>query len=446
MLPALSEISMVQPHSLMRRTAFFVTVCWLTLQVLTLLCAALQASAQDHPFYLHKDDRVVFYGDSITEQGRYVAFVESYVATHFPELNVRFINAGWAGEWVVGGGGGKVDQRLARDVVANKPTVATFMLGMNDAAYQDFDPAFFDVYTKGYQHLLDTLRQGLPNLRITLLEPSPFDDVTRPPQYALHDGGYNKVIVRYGQFVRELARQQHVEVIDMNTPLVAVLEKARLADSALAEKIIPDRIHPSAAGGLVMAAALLEAWNAPAVVSAVEIDASRVRLQHQENTRTTGLQNKPTLSWTQEDNALPMPFDLKDDVLALVLRSSNIVESLDQQLLKVTGLPAPKYALKIDGEEIGTWTREELTRGVNLALLTTPMLKQALTVYAFSGRLHSVRMAQWQGVQVALQDETSSHVSEAVAALNALENELIAQRKSAAVLTAHHYELLPRSN
>jgi lysophospholipase L1-like esterase len=430
----------------MRRTAFFVTVCWLTLQVLTLLCAALQASAQDHPFYLHKDDRVVFYGDSITEQGRYVAFVESYVATHFPELNVRFINAGWAGEWVVGGGGGKVDQRLARDVVANKPTVATFMLGMNDAAYQDFDPAFFDVYTKGYQHLLDTLRQGLPNLRITLLEPSPFDDVTRPPQYALHDGGYNKVIVRYGQFVRELARQQHVEVIDMNTPLVAVLEKARLADSALAEKIIPDRIHPSAAGGLVMAAALLEAWNAPAVVSAVEIDASRVRLQHQENTRTTGLQNKPTLSWTQEDNALPMPFDLKDDVLALVLRSSNIVESLDQQLLKVTGLPAPKYALKIDGEEIGTWTREELTRGVNLALLTTPMLKQALTVYAFSGRLHSVRMAQWQGVQVALQDETSSHVSEAVAALNALENELIAQRKSAAVLTAHHYELLPRSN
>ena len=320
------------------------------------------------------------------------------------------------------------------------------MLGMNDAAYQDFDPAFFDVYTKGYQHLLDTLRQGLPNLRITLLEPSPFDDVTRPPQYALHDGGYNKVIVRYGQFVRELARQQHVEVIDMNTPLVAVLEKARLADSALAEKIIPDRIHPSAAGGLVMAAALLEAWNAPAVVSAVEIDASRMRLQHQENTRTTGLQNKPTLSWTQEDNSLPMPFDLKDDVLALVLRSSNIVESLDQQLLKVTGLPAPKYALKIDGEEIGTWTREELTRGVNLALLMTPMLKQALTVYAFSGRLHSVRMAQWQGVQVALQDETSSHVSEAVAALNALENELIAQRKSAAVLTAHHYELLPRSN
>lgn len=442
----------VAPHadlvafSLMGRPISFVKTCWLTLQVLALVCAALRAPAQDQPFYLHKDDRVVFYGDSITERGSYIAFVESYVVTRFPDLNVRFINSGWAGDWVVGGGGGKADQRLARDVIANNPTVATFMLGMNDAAYQDFDPSFFDVYTKGYQHLLDTLRQRLPNLRITLLEPSPFDDVTRPPQYALHDGGYNKVVGRYGQFVRELARQRHLDVVDMNAPLVAVLEKARLADPALAEKIIPDRIHPSAAGGLVMAAVLLEAWSAPAVVSAVEIDASRMRLQHQENTRTSVLQKKPTLSWTQEDNLLPMPFDPKDDVLALVLRSSNIVESLDQQILKVTGLPAPKYVLKIDGEEVGTWTREELARGVNLALLMTPMLKQALSVYAFSGRLHAVRMAEWQGVQVALQDESSPHVSEAVAALNALYEELVTQRKSTAVPKAHHYELLPQSN
>jgi lysophospholipase L1-like esterase len=430
----------------MMRPRFCVAICLLALQLIAVASAAPPASAVDHPFYLRHDDRVVFYGDSITERATYVAFVETYVVTRFPNLNVRFINAGWAGDWVVGGGGGKVDERLARDVVANKPTVATFMLGMNDAAYQDFDAAFFDVYSKGYLHLLETLRQSLPNLRITLLEPSPFDDVTRPPQYALHDGGYNEVLLRYGQFVGELAQQQHLDVIDMNAPLVAVLEKARVADPVLAEKIIPDRIHPSAAGGLVMAAAILKAWNAPVVVSAVEIDvsASRARVQRQENTRITELQKKPTLSWTQEDNALPMPFDPKDDALALVLQSSNIVESLDQELLKVTGLPAPKYSVKIDGDEIGAWTREDLARGVNLALLATPMLKQALDVYAFSGRMHSVRMARWQGVQVALQEETSPHISEALRALDALENDLFEQQKSAAVPKAHHYELLPQ--
>jgi len=259
----------------------------------------------------------------------------------------------------------------------------------------------------------------------------------------LHDGGYNKVIVRYGQFVQDLAQQQHVEVIDMNAPLVAVLEEAHLADPVLAEKIIPDRIHPSAAGGLVMAAAILEAWNAPAVVSEVEIDASRMRVPRREHTQITDLQKKPNLSWTQQDNALPMPFDPKDDVLALVLRSSNIVESLDQQLLKITGLVAPKYTLKIDGEEIGAWTREDLARGINLALLETPMLKQSVSVYAFSGRLHSLRMARWQGVQVALQEETSPHINEALLALDALDNELVEREKSAAVPKAHHYELLP---
>ena len=430
----------------MVRSRFSVTTILLTLQLLILLSAPFAALAQDRSFYLRNDDRVVFYGDSITERASYISFVEAYVITRFPNLNVRFINSGWAGDWVVGGGGGKADQRLARDVVANKPTVATFMLGMNDAAYQDYDAAFFDVYAKGYEHLLGAIRQSLPNLRITLLEPSPFDDVTRPPQYALRDGGYNKVIVRYGQFVRELARREHVEVIDMNRPLVAVLEKANQTDPVLAKEIIPDRIHPSPAGGLVMAAAILEAWNAPAIVSWVEIDGSHARVQRLENARITDLHKKPILSWTQEDDALPMPFDSKDGVLALVLRSSNIADALDRELLRVTGLTEPRYALKIDGEEVGAWTREDLAQGVNLAVVATPMLKQSLGVYAFSARLHSVRMAGWQGVQVALQDEKSAHVSEAVAALDALENELVEQRKSAAAPKAHHYELLPQSN
>jgi lysophospholipase L1-like esterase len=438
---------------LRRRSFFFVTrthisvpTRQLILLFFTLLLAALPSAAQIHPFYLHQNDRVIFYGDSITEQGHYTAFIENYVVTRFPDLNVRFVNSGWAGDWIVGGGGGKVDQRLARDVVAEKATVATFMLGMNDAAYQDYDPAFFGVYTKGYQHLLDSLRQSLPNLRITLLEPSPYDDVTRPPIYALHDGGYNKVIVRYGAFVRELAQQQKLDVVDLNAQLIAVLEKAHQSDPALAEKIIPDRIHPSAAGGLVMAAAILKAWNAPSIVSSVEIDASHSRVRQQQNTRVTDLRKTPTLSWTQQENALPMPFDPKDDALALVLRSSNIVESLDQQLLKVTGLPDAKYLLKIDDAEIAAFSREDLAQGINLALRDTPMLKQSLDVYAFSARLHSVRMASWQSVQVGLQEEASPHIAEATSALAALEDELIDQQKSTAAPKAHHYELLPQNS
>ena len=38
-------------------------------------------------FALREGDRVVFYGDSITDQRLYTTFVEDYVVTRFPEAN-----------------------------------------------------------------------------------------------------------------------------------------------------------------------------------------------------------------------------------------------------------------------------------------------------------------------------------------------------------------------
>lgn len=408
------------------------------LQLLTLVFLAGLASAQT-PFYLRPEDRVVFYGDSITQQALYPAFIETYVATRFPGLNVRFLNSGWSGEWVVGGGGGNADERLARNVITHKPTVVTIMLGMNDGGYQKYDPAFFDVYSKGYQHLLEVLQTALPDLRVTLLEPSPFDDITRAPQL---EGGYNAVLVRYGQFVSELAQQRHVEVADLNAPLVAVLQKAQTADAALAKKIIEDRIHPGAAGALVIAAAVLRAWHAPSTVTAVEIDAERGRNVLSENTRVIELNKKSGLTWTQEDNALPLPIDWKDPVVALAARSSDVVEALDQQTLKVTGLSARRYTLKIDGEEIGTWAKEEWAHGVNLALLPTPMVRQALEVHALTLRHYDVWLARWQGVQVGLQRENSPHIREALYSLDSLEDELLQQQRALAQPKPHRYQLV----
>src|ERR1043165_1945322 len=83
------------------------------------------------------------------------------------------------------------------------------------------------------------------------------------------------------------------------------------------------------------------------------------------------------ISWTQLDEALPMPVDLNDPVVALAVKSSDFIQTLDQQPLKVTGLTSDNYSLKIDGDEIGAFTKEQLAEGVNLATLPTPMAKQA---------------------------------------------------------------------
>src|SRR5271156_1274196 len=127
------------------------------------------------PFALRDGDRVVFYGDSITEQRLYTTFVETYVVTRFPSLNVSFVHSGWGGDRVTGGGGGPIDKRLSRDVFAYKPTVVTVMLGMNDASYQPFKQQIFDVYAKGYEHLVDSIKSHFPDVRLTLIQPSPFD-------------------------------------------------------------------------------------------------------------------------------------------------------------------------------------------------------------------------------------------------------------------------------
>jgi lysophospholipase L1-like esterase len=238
-------------------------------------------------FYLHDGDRVVFYGDSITDQRRYTVFTESYVVTRFPGMHVTFVHSGWGGDRVSGGGGGPIDTRLARDVFAYKPTVLTIMLGMNDGRYRAFDPAIFNDYAQGYQHIVESVKAALPGIRFTAIQPSPYDDVTRAPTFT---GGYNAVLVRYGQFLQELARKQSLDLADLNTPVVAALEKAKTIDPAVAAKLVPDRVHPDFAGHLLMAGALLKAWHAPALVTAVEIDAKKKRIVRQENTDAVELE------------------------------------------------------------------------------------------------------------------------------------------------------------
>src|SRR2546423_10061015 len=144
-----------------------------------LLFALCSLPGQGADFYLKNGDRVVFYGDSITDQRQYTTFTETYVVTRFPQMNVSFIHSGWGGDRVTGGGGGPVDLRLQRDVIAYRPTVMTIMLGMNDGSYRAFDPKIFETYATGYQHIVEVMKKAIPNLRITAIIPSPYDDATR---------------------------------------------------------------------------------------------------------------------------------------------------------------------------------------------------------------------------------------------------------------------------
>jgi lysophospholipase L1-like esterase len=392
-------------------------------------------------FYLKDGDRVVFYGDSITDQRLYTTFTETFVLTRFPQMKVEFVHSGWGGDRVSGGGGGPIELRLNRDVIIYRPTVITIMLGMNDGRYRAFDQSIFDTYSSGYEKMVQMLRTALPSARMTLIQPSPYDDVNREPGF---EGGYNAVLVRYGQFVKELAQRQGFDVADLNTSVVAALQKAKAADPALAQRIVPDRVHPAGAGHLLMAGALLKAWNAPGTVSSVEIDASAGRVVRADNCILTDLQGGTSLSWTQTDKALPMPLDLKDPVSALAIRSSDFVESLDQQPLKVTGLMGSEYALVIDGEEVGVFGKEALAEGVNLATLPTPMARQAAAVHALTLKHNNIHFTRWRQIQLPLENDSLVQTPVALGALDSLESELFHQQRATAQPKPRRFELRSR--
>jgi hypothetical protein len=75
---------------------------WFVLAVAVALALAVPGKAQG-PFPLKDGDRVVFYGDSITDQRLYTTFTETYVVTRFPALRVWFVHSGVGGDRVTGG-------------------------------------------------------------------------------------------------------------------------------------------------------------------------------------------------------------------------------------------------------------------------------------------------------------------------------------------------------
>jgi lysophospholipase L1-like esterase len=381
------------------------------------------------PFALKSGDHVVTYGDSITEQKFYSNYVEAFTLTRFPQLTIDWTTAGWGGDKVTGGEGGTIDVRLQRDVLAYNPTMVTVMLGMNDGGYRAFDPALFDIYAKGYQHIIDVIKAANPAPRMSLLMPSPFDEVTRPP---LIPGGYNPTLVKYGEFVRDLGQKNGFMVADLNGPVVNMLQKANAADPALAQTLMKDRVHASPACHLIMAESVLKSWNFPATVSAVTLNGATGKLVSTDNTTVTNIVASPTLAWDQLDKALPLPVAFADPLVQLVLKSSDFVNALDKQTITVTGLPAQSYALVIDGQPIGTFTRADLAAGVNLATLATPMLAQANQVQS---------LTDWH---VSVHARLYRHIPPYTTPASVLDDEdkaVVVKQRAAAIPVTHHFEL-----
>ncbi len=336
-----------------------------------LVAAPALSLADDKPaFFFKPNDRVVFLGDSITEQYQYSTYLELYLTTRFPTGNMTFVNAGIGGDTAHGGAG-----RFQSHVLDEKPTAITVNFGMNDAGYGKFNPAANKVYVEKTAAMLDAAKKA--GARVALCSPNAVDRRVKP-EFKL----YVETQKEFYAPLKDLAAAHGAAFADQYAVTRAALE-AMEKDDPKAEKAKPfgDGFHTSPPGGLLMAHAILTQLNAPAEVSNVVIELGK-------DTKATNAKvekleaNEKTVSFTRTDAALPLP--IQNDWRSM-LPYTNQLKDLNYYGLTVTGLAGgetAQYEVRIDGKLVATVTAKELAGGVNLGNAATgPLFDQANAVF-----------------------------------------------------------------
>ncbi len=335
----------------MKRPSMLITALGLWLALVALATTPVQAAE----FFFKPGDRVLFLGDSITEQYQYSTDIELYLTTRFPKWNMTFLNAGIGGDTANGGA-----NRFATHVLAEKPTAITINFGMNDGGYGAFNPGGQAVYVKQTEAMLAAAKAA--SVRVGLVSPNAVDRRVQD-RFKL----YLETQKQFYAPLAELASKHGAAFVDQYAITRAALEKME-QDHADSVKPFGDGFHTASPGGLFMAHAILTGLHAPALVSQVNLDAVADKSETQGCTLAQLKATPRSVKFERTDEALPLP--VQNDWVSL-LPYVNSLNDLNWYGLKVAGLSSGNYALLIDGKEVASYSAEQLAAGVNLGNLTT---------------------------------------------------------------------------
>ena len=208
---------------------------------------------------IHKNAKLVFMGDSITDMGRaqpvgeglfdpfgrgYVAQTEAFLNARYPELNLYIINVGMSGNT-----SRDMVSRWQRDVIDLKPDWLSVMIGTNDVWRQCDLPHMpqTHVYPDEYeQNLKSVIGQTRPTVRgLIMMTPFIIEPNKQEPMRALMD--------RYSAITRKVAQRYDCLLVDTQAAFDEVLQHVHPA------RLAWDRIHPNQMAAAVITRAFLKA-------------------------------------------------------------------------------------------------------------------------------------------------------------------------------------------
>jgi hypothetical protein len=421
----------------------------------------LSSGALAADFLIHDGDRVVFLGDSITEQRLYTTYIEAYALTRHPEWKLSFRNAGWGGDtsWLRQRSHpdeGKlfaadeetqqkmvensVRQGLERDVLPLKPTFVTVKFGMNDHSYQPFREDIFRAYVRSQTQIAEVLKAA--GARVAFLTPQPIEDKRPDPD----KDPRNQSLRRFSDGLREVAAKQGDTYVDQFDPYMTILLRERTGNQ---DRMVGggDAVHPGPIGHTLMAWAVLKGLGASPLVSRVALDCSTKNVAAAQGCRVENLRIADgAISFDRLDDALPMPIDERAEP---ALELAPILQELDRYELQATGLSGKNYVITIDGDTAAQVSADELAKGSNLANSAGPITKQAREVLAAVFKKNNLFFERWRNVQLFnfpqwLQSpEADAKRSAELERLDKEIQEAEAQIDALRKPKSHHFELKP---
>ena len=205
--------------------------------------------------------RIVFIGDSITQQGEkpggYVWLLRHTLTAIYPASGIQVINSGISGNKST-----DMLSRFRKDVLDKHPDLIFISVGVNDVWH-----GFYDGHTKGDGPLGISMQDYRANVkemivsgqragvRVRLLLATQIGEDPNSPE--------NLKAVAYNNTLRSLGEDLKCGVVDLQTPFRKLIADYRQTTGSTQNFLTVDGIHMNAQGNQVMAQTILTHLGVP---------------------------------------------------------------------------------------------------------------------------------------------------------------------------------------
>lgn len=195
---------------------------------------------------LTQNERILFFGDSITDAGRdredfhdlgkgYPLMLAGRLQAEYPELQLSILNRGIGGDKVA-----DLKKRLIEDCISLNPTVVSILIGINDTWHQEGTGEFgsadsMEQFEQDYRDVLSSITQQTA-AQLILMEPFVLP-------YPADRASWRVDLDQRIQIVRQLANEFQADFVALDGPLNAYGIK-----HSFQYLTGEDGVHPTVAG------------------------------------------------------------------------------------------------------------------------------------------------------------------------------------------------------